>query len=578
MPPLLFGAFAALAVGLLTLGSLLAAGAAFVFVSAVCWLFQPVMAANFADPWLLTAAALAIGGFVALFRAKGGSRRAQAALLTVAMAGSSVLLLIGVGFFTTCSIFRADAYASLLGRVETVSFEKAIQRLDTAGHVTASDRTVIDQDSVRLVDRGVATRKAQELIGKDPEFGGAYVHGTMQLTARNGRLVWAAPLEFNGFFQWLHSDGSPAYVWVDAHDERLADLVKRVGGRPLRMRCLPSAFFGDNTDRLVWNRMPQVATTDYSFELGPDGRPYYVVTAYNHLVGFGGSDATGIIIVDPQTCTTEWRGLDPLPAWVNRVVPAEFAMEQAADWATLGGGWLNASWFGAHTDITVPSSNAELVRTTATGDTAWYVGLSTPGNMNGTTGFLLIDSRSKKAAYFTQAGATEEAARVAIEGKIAQMRGWTVTQPLLYNVEQTATYLAILKDAGGNFKGVGILPVEDRNLVVTADDLPGALKMYAQALAKRRLRAGAAAPSEPNFALDATVLRKASEVLDGNTVYWFAFEGNSGEVFSATNGIGPQVALTQPGDTVHLTAHGHDGVFTVDSLVNPSVRPAADGK
>ena len=282
-----------------------------------------------------------------------------------------------LSFASTASLFRARAYAALIGPVEIVPFAQAVQLLDTAGHSAASNVTVIDQETVRLVDADVAVRRAQELLGRDPEFGGAYELGTMQLTRREGRLVFAAPLEFTGLFRWWSSDGAPGYVWMDAHDPRRAALVTNVDRTPVRLRRTDSAYFGRNLRRLVWTSAPATATTDYSFDIGPGGRPYYVVTTYDHRVGFGGSDPTGVVIVvDPQACTTERHGLDDVAAWVNRVVPEDIVLEHVADWAALNGGWLNASVIGAHAGVKVPTPGIELLFTTAAGDTAWYMGLA----------------------------------------------------------------------------------------------------------------------------------------------------------------------------------------------------------
>ncbi len=573
--PVLIGVLAAMFVAMTTRGSVVGALFALVFTAAATYLDLPVLAPNFAGLWIMAALALAMSGGVALWMRSGHDRRApgvRAARATIAAAALLLAVLAVGGFVSTASIFHAGSYASLIGQVATVPFPAAIQRLDTTGHSLASDRTVIDQASVRLVDADIAERRAQELLGADPEFGGTYTLGRMQLTRREGRLVFAAPLEFTGLFQWRSSDGAPAYVWVDAHDPRQAGLVKQIDGQAVRLRCTESAYFGRNLQRLVWVSAPRVATTDYSFEIGPGGRPYYAVTTYEHEVGLGGSTPTGIIVVDPQTCTTVRHGLTDIPAWVNRVVPEDMAWDQAEDWAGLSGGWLNASPFGAHIGIKVVTPGIELVSTTATGDTGWYMGLATAGNPHGTTGFLLVDSRSKKASYFVQAGATENGARDAILGKIAEKRGWTATLPILYNIGGRATYLAVLKDASGNFKGVGLMPVDDRNLVLVADELSRGLLAYTQALAGRSV--GSANPAEPRITLDGVVARVAAEVVDGNTVYWLTFNDKPGLILSATNRIGPQVALTRPGDTLHVIAQGpENGVLTISTLDNPAVLP-----
>jgi hypothetical protein len=72
------------------------------------------------------------------------------------------------------------------------------------------------------------------------------------------------------------------------------------------------------------------------------------------------------------------------------------------------------------------------------------------------------------------------------------------------------------------------------------------------------------------------VARAAAEVVDGNTIYWLTFNGKPGAVFSATSRLGPQVALTRPGDTLHVTAQGPEGgALTVTAMDNPAVLPAA---
>jgi len=573
--PLVIGALAALVVGGATLGSAAGAFVAFVFATTSAYLFLPVLAPDFVDVWVLAMMALVLGGGAAAWTRRRQDRRSrplQAADMTMAAGPALLAVLATASFVSTPSLFRAGAYAALIGPVDTVPFSQIIQRLDTTGRLVASDRTVIEQETVRLVDASIAERRAQELLGRDPEFGGTYGLGSMQLTRREGHLVFASPLEFTGLFRWQSSDGAPAYVWVDAHDARRAGLVKEVAGEPVRLRCIGSAYLGSNIQRLVWAGAPATATTDYAFEIGPGGRPYYVVTTYDHEVGFGGSNPTGIIVVDPQACTAVRHGMDDVPVWVSRVVPENMALEQVADWAALSGGWLNASGFGAYAGVKVLTPGIELVSTTAAGDTAWYMGLATAGNPNGTTGFLLVDSRSKKASYFEQSGATEAGARDAILGKIAEKRGWTATLPILYNIGDHATYLAVLKDGSGNAKGVGLMPVDDRNLVVVADDLARGLVTYTQLLAGHT--DGGAPPTEPQVMVDGVVARVATEVVDGNTIYWLTFYEKPGTVFSASNRLGPQVALTRPGDKLHMTAQGPDGgVLTITAMDNPAVLP-----
>ena len=545
------------------------------FVTLVTYLDQPVFAFGFAGVWVIAIAGLLLGSGIA-FLVSGGEDNAKR-LGGVAAGGVLAVLLAVVSTLTTWSLFHADAYRSLLGDVPAVEFEAAIQRLDVSGRPVASDAAVIDQTDVRLVDETLAQTTAQNLLGNDTQLGGTYHLGEMQLTRRQGHLVWAAPLEFASWSRWRSVGTSPGYVWVDAHSYKSAGLVTQIAGKPIAMECLESAYFGSNLERAVWSGGNEtVGLTDFSFELDAADRPMFVATVYDNKVGFAGADPTGVVTFDPQTCRGERHTLADIPAWVNRVIPADMLLQQVADYGEYVHGYGNAAW-GSHADILQPSPGIELVSTTRGGATAWYLGLSSPSNPNGTTGFLLVDSRTKKAVRFQQAGSTEDAARAAILGKVSNMRGWSSTLPILYNINGLPTYLSVIKDQSGNFKEVALTPVADRNIVVVADDLRRGLEIYQQAMAAQASASNGLAGGAPSVSIDGKVVRFSSEVIDGNTVYYLIVDSRPGVVMTATNGIGPQVALTLRGDAVHVHATGNagSGSLAVQSLVNDAVTPAA---
>ncbi len=222
-----------------------------------------------------------------------------------------------------------------------------------------------------------------------------------------------------------------------------------------------------------------------------------------------------------------------------------------------------------------------MVSTNNGGDTAWYMGLSTTGNPNGTTGFILIDSRTGQARTFLQAGASEDAAAAAITSKISNMRGWTTTWPILYNIGGRATYLSTLKDGSGNFGGIGLVPVNDRNTVVTANDLQTGLQLYEQALAQQAGSIGGVLGTAPEMTFTGKVFRVSSQVINGNTNYYLMLLGHPGLVFTATspNPDGPQVSLTQPGDDVKLKARGDvgSGSLTVVTFSDAATASANSG-
>ena len=75
--------------------------------------------------------------------------------------------------------------------------------------------------------------------------------------------------------------------------------------------------------------------------------------------------------------------------------------------------------------------------------------------------------------------------------------------------------------------------------------------------------------------MDGVVARRATEVVDGNTVQWLTLDTEPGAVFSASNRLGPQVALTRPGDRLHVAAQGPaGGALTIIATDNPAVLPS----
>lgn len=551
-----------------------------------CLLALPTYRLDFAEPWFIVWCCFCVGAAISVFKHGEPTRSA------VGFAVGFPVLFILAYVCTTSEMLNAQRYGQIIGDVPTVSFAKAMMRLDTTGSGSASGTTVLDQKNVRLVDITLATRSAEQLLGSDPALGGTYALGTMSLTKLDGRFVWAGPLEFNGLFKFLSAGGSPGYVYVDAHDWKDAALVRTADHAPIVMRCLSSSYFSSWMERSLRSQgFYSTGLEDYSFELD-NGRPMFVATTYEHKVGFSGDKATGIVAYDPQTCIAKPYDMEHIPAWVNRVIPADMALSQVSYWGDYRlHGWWNAS-FGAEADVVLPTQGAstgsndtasgiELVSTNNGGDTAWYMGLSTTGNPNGTTGFILIDSRTGQARTFLQAGASEDAAAAAITSKISNMRGWTTTWPILYNIGGRATYLSTLKDGSGNFGGIGLVPVNDRNTVVTANDLQTGLQLYEQALAQQAGSIGGVLGTAPEMTFTGKVFRVSSQVINGNTNYYLMLLGHPGLVFTATspNPDGPQVSLTQPGDDVKLKARGDvgSGSLTVVTFSDAATASANSG-
>jgi NADH:ubiquinone oxidoreductase subunit 6 (subunit J) len=563
--------------------SIVASAAAALACAFIAWATLPVLRIDFAGPWLIAVYGLVIGAAITFIAGASGSSNSSERdrSFVLAIMATAILAVLAVASFVTSSpIFRARDYAALIGDVREVPFQDAIKRVSTDGK-QADDGTVIDQSDIPLVPEAVATKRAQDLLGTDPSLGGTFTLGEPHRTRRAGRVVYAFPLEYTGLLKYLSGGPIPGVIWVDANDDRQGQFVREVDGKPIAIRCAESAWFGDNLERAVWNQGHRtVGLTDYSLELDDRGAPMYVVTEYAHRVGFSGADVTGVTVFDPQTCTSVDYGLDKLPAWVNRVVPSAMVAQQVTDWGAYREGWNNQA-FGAHKGVLVPAVPTDgdgegvvLLPMSHGGSTAWYVGVTTPGNPNGTIGFIVVDSRTKRAVFFRQNGATEQAAARNMQAKEPR-QGYGSSWPILVNVEGTATYMSVMLDPSGNYGGIGMTPVGDRDLVVLAPDIRTAVREMRQGLARVAGGTGLVPGGKPD-AIAARIARIGSFTANGRTAYFFLLQGRPGAVFNADpSAFGATLPLAREGDLVHVTANDDgSGGYTVSSMTDEALAAA----
>ncbi|MEA2787230.1 MAG: hypothetical protein QOF71_3334, partial [Candidatus Eremiobacteraeota bacterium] len=119
---------------------------------------------------------------------------------------------------------------------------------DRVGAVTATTGApAADPRHVRVVPEESAVFAGEKVVG---QLGAYYRVGTYNVQSENGRLVWVAPLDFQGPVQWLSRRSSPGVVIVDAENpDKPAELRARA---PLAY--VPSALLNANLRRHVWLR------------------------------------------------------------------------------------------------------------------------------------------------------------------------------------------------------------------------------------------------------------------------------------------------------------------------------------
>jgi hypothetical protein len=425
----------------------------------------------------------------------------------------------------------------------------------------------ISLDKIRVVDQSLAQLLGDKVLGSQPALGSQVVLGTFTIQKVKDQLYWVAPLLHSGFFKWQQNqEGTNGYVMVNATNERDVRLVQEVNGKKIRIKYQPEAYFMDYLERYLyfhgyWN----VGLTDYSFEIDDDGNPYWVVTKYKKTIGFDGEDATGVVIVDAATGNIKEYSIANTPAWVDRIQPEEFIDAQLNDW----GNYVKGFWNFSNNEKLQATESVSLVYG-EDNNIYWYTGLTSVGADESTVGFVLINTRTKKATWYKQSGATETAAQNSAIGKV-QEKGYSASLPIPYNINNIPTYVMTLKDKSGLVKMFAMVAIEDYTIVGVGNTLTEALMSYKSGFNMAGNRINAKSRTS-KLTVKSVITRINGDIKNGNTYYYFTLK-NAPRIFIGSSQISNQLPITTIGDSVEVSFdNDNQDIIDVSTFKNKSIR------
>jgi len=399
---------------------------------------------------------------------------------------------------------------------------------------------VLDMDQVPVVDKDLAVILADRKLGEKPSLGSQVYVGEPTIQSVNGELVWAVPLHHSGFFKWLvNMEGADGFIIVSATDPQDVRYVD-----DYKIRIQPDSYFLFDLQRKVrFSEALFSGIVDYSFELDDSGVPHWVVTTYKNRWIFSLPEADGVVTVNVSTGETARYDLDEVPAWVDRIQPEDFIMQQIANKGEYIKGIFNFSNSGKFR----PSPGEIILYND--GKCYLFTGVTSVGIDQSTIGFYMVDMRTKEPVMYQISGATEQAAMASAEGKVQDL-DYEATFPLILNIDGNPTYFMTLKDNAGLIKKYAFVSVRDFMLVGEGDTMAAALGDYREALASSgaSVIVGDADRQEKTGTVD----RIASEVQNGSTVYFLTLQGDTA-IYRANAELGAELSLTAPGDKVSLT-------------------------
>lgn len=441
----------------------------------------------------------------------------------------------------------------------------------------ASDVDVIPVEKMIVADYDLARKVVEDRLEEDPGLGSRCEVGRMTLQNLSGSFVinggkkltfdnepvWVAPLEHNSFWKWVSNDFTPGYMLVYAKDPTQNYLITEVNGVPLKMRYIESGYFGDDIERHIkTNGYYTQGVTEHNFEIDPDGQPYWVLCNYAPTIGMGGYDAKGVITVDIQSGALRQYTLENAPEWIDHIQPESFVADQVRYWGEYKLGWWNSCF--SQQDVQLPTPGMVLVY--SNGQSYWYTGVRSAGGDTATSGFMLINSRTKEAKYYRVSGVNEEEAQRIVEDQnFAKAANYRATAPVLYNVRGIPTYFMTLKGASGNVTGYAFMAVTNRQAVGVGTSKREAERNFLQALQRSTsdvLQDGAVQSLE----LQTLTVK---DIMHENNTYYIIFNEISGQEFTASSEFFPELRWTKPSHRVQVSYNeGESSLIPLEKFDN----------
>ena len=416
---------------------------------------------------------------------------------------------------------------------------------DVTGVTTTSDKPpAADLQHVRVVPEESAIFSGSKVLG---QLGAYYRVGDYSVQSENGKLVWVAPLDFQGAIQWLARGTSPGVIVVSAENpDTPAELRQR---QPLRY--IPSALLNLNLMRHVYMRYGTELLLETTLQLDAAGDPKYIVTLGRPTIGWSGETVTAVVIVDPTTGAMQRIPRDQfasLPAWISRVFPADLALEYN-DW--LGRyvhGWWNS--IVAKRDVHLPVRDEVFGLLLDANRFVWFADHTSPNATDDSmTGFTYMDSRSGAMTYYTSAGGefNSVAAERSVSANPIITQGRLIpTQPILYNIGQN-TWVVPAVASNGKFQTLALVQAAGGHVVVgnSSSSAP-----VADAFAQyRAFLGGSTENSGAETTLSGTIDRF---IATGNRIL-FTIRGRA-QIFTISDPSDASALLARSGDVVRFTA------------------------
>ena len=491
-------------------------------------------------------------------------------------------LVLGVGYLTSCELFRAKAYSEIID-VKTENFGENDKSITTI-------TSLKDFSAVPMIDKEVAENLANKKLGELSEYVSQFVIDSAYSTQINykGNPYRIFPLKYGDVFKWFNNtrDGIPAYIAVNMYTQEANTVILKNENLD-NIKVSTNEYFNEKLNRVLRFNFPMYMFGTPSLEIDENGKPWWVCEVVDKTVGLiGGTDVIGVVLVDAadknniKEYSLEEIRTNKDIQWIDQIYSDDLLVKQYNYYGKYNGGFINA-YIGQSGVVSTTEGSSYI----ASGDDVWlYTGVTSVTSDDSIVGFAIINQRTKEAVFQRIAGTTESGAQKSAESIVSD-KGWKATFPVLLNVDGEATYFMALKDNSvvKSFAMVSVERVQDavRSEDDANPDIEACLKAYVNkvkssaglvlnidynAVLPDSISGGESTNSgETNDNTESTIASVTGVITDirtavenGNSVYYIALDGKA--VYYSMSAVQDNnVVILNVGDTVTITYKTQDG-------------------
>ena len=491
-------------------------------------------------------------------------------------------LVLGIGYLTSCELFRAKAYSEIID-VKTENFGENDKSITTI-------TSLKDFSAVPMIDKEVAENLANKKLGELSEYVSQFVIDSAYSTQINykGNPYRIFPLKYGDVFKWFNNtrDGIPAYIAVNMYTQEADTVILQDEGLN-NIKVSTNEYFNEKLNRVLRFNFPTYMFGTPSLEIDESGKPWWVCEVVDKTVGLiGGTDVIGVVLVDAadknnikEFSLEEIRKNKDIQ-WIDQIYSDDLLVKQYNYYGKYNGGFINA-YIGQSGVVSTTEGSSYI----ASGDDVWlYTGVTSVTSDDSIVGFAIINQRTKEAVFQRIAGTTESGAQKSAESIVSD-KGWKATFPVLLNIDGEATYFMALKDNSvvKSFAMVSVERVQDavRSEDDANPDIEACLKAYVNkvkssaglvlnidynAVLPDSISGGESTNSgETNDNTESTIASVTGVITDirtavenGNSVYYIALDGKA--VYYSMSAVNDNnVVILNVGDKVTITYKTQEG-------------------